>query len=901
MDAGERNWVRRGVIWTIVPVVIYAVVALIITWPLIRHLDDRIAGASYGNSYMMLRQAWAARESVLDGHNPLRQDLLAYPDGFTSRLMWSTPLRWVPVMLLSLVVPPLAAFNLWIIITVILNGWAGYVLGMELSGRSIPAALLGGLVFTTFPNMQGHLAVGHVDVLAMYGLPLFALCVWRVLRRDAGWSAVGWGGVTLALACLGLTSQIIYNVMPVVLFLGLYHLLAGRDWLIRREWPLLDQPWLKFGAMLALGGVLLLIFFGPLLTETGRAEIENLHETGRVTFSADLLAFASPSIFGPLEDWGLVPEYARDVLGTNSTEGAAYLGIAALALAVIGLLTRREARPWLLVALGAMVFSLGPLLKWRDDPVTLHIEQFDSYVTLPWAALQDLPVLDATRTPGRFNGATALAWGALVSIGAGAALRGLSPRSPLSEFERILARRARDEQEFGEPIIAGRVPDLGPAEWSLAQMGIALVIGMVILVEYQLFWPYATFDAEQPAYFDDLAAEDDVRAVLNVPLDHPLAQMNAMAQQMHHGKPMIGGQLYRRSPQDPAMLAVLDRATAGIEPDLMPPMRPEDVRYMLAQVGVDRLVIHRLYLPDAGDVVERLKEIFGRQAYKDPFYEVFAVPRDEAAPESANLLFAASADGWSEMIDLDGVPMSFLAEAGEWYFYTPREQNGELILHMQPYQFPRKLGVWLDGRLIAAWWAAEDTVRLPLWIEAGFHTLRFEALEGCDPYPFTLTCLVGDCAPVETPTCISLGLGTPEWIAGESELTPLDVRLDHGLRLRAYDLRVDEAARSVHVRLFWQGETSLPGDYALFVHVADPVTAEPLAQYTGFPLIATSDWDESAWVSDVVIPLLDDLPAGEYAVNVGWFQPETNARIGVQGDRPWAEIGLVHLGMVQVR
>jgi hypothetical protein len=95
-----------------------------------------------------------------------------------------------------------------------------YWLGMELSGRYIPAALLGGLVFTAFPNMQGHLAAGHIDVLAMYGLPLFALCAWRVLRRDAGWSTVGWGGVWFALACLGLTSQIIYNLMRSCCFWG---------------------------------------------------------------------------------------------------------------------------------------------------------------------------------------------------------------------------------------------------------------------------------------------------------------------------------------------------------------------------------------------------------------------------------------------------------------------------------------------------------------------------------------------------------------------------------------------------------------------------------------------------------------------------------------------------------
>jgi hypothetical protein len=91
-----------------------------------------------------------------------------------------------------------------------------------------------------------------------------------------------------------------------VLFLGLYHLLWARGWLIRRESPVYDQPWLHFGAMVALGGAILMIFFGPLMTDAGRAEIETLRETGRVTYSADVLAFASPSIFGPLAD-GLVP------------------------------------------------------------------------------------------------------------------------------------------------------------------------------------------------------------------------------------------------------------------------------------------------------------------------------------------------------------------------------------------------------------------------------------------------------------------------------------------------------------------------------------------------------------------------------------------------------------------
>jgi hypothetical protein len=881
---------RPLMMWVIVPLVVYSVIAGVITWPLVQRLDTHTAGASYGDTYMMLRQAWAARESVLDGRNPLHQDLLAYPNGFTSRLMWSTPLRWFPVMVLSLVVPPVVAFNLWIMITVVLNGLTAYWLGLELSERHIPAALLGGLVFTAFPNMQGHLAVGHIDVLAMYGLPIYALCAWRVLRREAGWLTVCGGGAAFALASLGLTSQIIYNLMPVALFLGLYHLLLARDQLFRPDRFLLDQPWLKFGAMILFGGAILLIFFAPLMTDAGRGEIENLRETGRVTFSADALAFVSPSLFGPLEKWGLVPDYARDVLGTNSTEGSAYVGIVALALVIIGVITRREARPWLLVALGAMIFSLGPLLKWRDQPVIFRVEEFESYVTLPWAALQDWPILEATRTPGRFNGATALAWGALVSVGAGVALRGFAPRSPLRDFEQIFVRRS-----------GGRgVLQYAPTGWQTAiQAAITLVLGIVILIEYQLFWPYATLDAAQPAYFSELADMDDVRAVINVPIHHPLAQMNAMFQQTIHAKPMIGGQLYRRTPQNPALLAVLDRATAGITPDLLLPMRDEDARYLLSQVGADRVIVHRLQLADAGDVVKRLKAILGPAEYKNPFYEVYAVPRVDTPPDDMGLIFAASPEGWSAAVDLGALTGAFLAESGEWYLYAPRETVGELIIPMQPYSIPRRVGVWLDDHLIAAWWADNGSQGLPLWVTPGFHTLRFEALDGCDFYPFTLTCFAGDCAPQDPPVCISVAHGLPEWIENDTALTPLDAQLDHGLRLRAYDRRVDAAAGVAHLRLFWETDGSLPTSYALFAHIADPVTAEPLAQYTGFPLISTDEWGAAAWVSDIEIALPENLPGGEYALNVGWFVPDTGERIAVKGDRPWAAAGLVFLEMME--
>ena len=41
----------------------------------------------------------------------------------------------------------------------------------------------------------------------------------------------------------------------------------------------------------------------------------------------------------------------------------------------------------------------------------------ESNVVLPWALFQNLPLISATRTPGRFNFMTGLALGVLAALG----------------------------------------------------------------------------------------------------------------------------------------------------------------------------------------------------------------------------------------------------------------------------------------------------------------------------------------------------------------------------------------------------------------------------------------------------------------------------------------------------
>lgn len=847
----------------LLPLLVYSVVAVIITWPLAARLTTHVAGFGFGDGYEVVRQVWWAHEQITHGNNPFDQPLLVYPDGFTSWLQWTQPLQYLPAALLAFVVSPLTAFNLALLITLALDGLAGCALGLTLTGGRRSAALLGGLALMAFPALQGHLSVGHLGNLILWPAALAARSLWQVLMQGAGWRAALWGALWFGLTALGHVTQIAFVLFPLAAFLLLGALIVAPRTVIRRGESLAAQPLVRALAMIALGALLVAPFFAPLLTDAGRAELSSVEEGGRVTFSADTLSFISPSPFGPLDDAGLVPGYSRRVLGTNSAEGAAYLGVIALVLAAIALAKRRDAWAWAILALGAMLLSLGPLLKWQDAPVTLAIEGYETYIPLPWALLGNLPVFDATRTPGRFNLATGIAVSALVSLGSAALL------------DRVRRPGAR--------------------------AALIAALGALILLDYQLFWPFPTDDARQPDYFRALAQADDVRAVLNVPTDDLLAAKIGLYQQTIHGQPLIAGHTLRRSPQNPAILALLDRAALGGEAADWAGLRAEDALALLSAAGADRVIVHKQYLADPGAALERLRAIAGPPEYEDGRIAAFAIPHDDTRDNDA-LLLAPGFTGWSAPVEADGQRVMFLADEAAWHIYSPGEQYGELVFKAAPYRTARPLSIALDGKLLAAWTLdqAAETIRLPLWIGAGFHTLTFAAPDGCAPYPFALSCwdaplLRAACAPADPPACISIAFGAPAWEPLPNLPTPSDVRFQGGLRLRAYTLDVTPGA--VDLRLFWQADGPLAASYALFVHVADPATDQPLAQFDGYPDIPTDKWVEGAvWVSSVRIALPADLPPDNYALNLGWADPVSGARLAVQG----VPDGLIRLTTIMV-
>jgi hypothetical protein len=868
--------------FVVLPLLVYTPAVLFITWPLAVQLSTHVAGAGYGDSFEYVRLGWWGRYALQHGLNPFYQSLFGYPDGFFSAVQWAQPLIYWPTALLGFVFSPVTALNLWLLLEIILSGLTAcwlclYVLdtACTLPDGAPPmlAALFGGLVFMAFPATQGHLSAGHVNPLSNYALPVLALCLYRLVEGQGGVRTALTGAAALLVMALGNFTFPAFALLPVVLFGGIYLLLFRRDRLFNRT--LLRNLALLFGV----GGLLIAPFYLPLFNDlTAPNRPAYLQETGWVQYSADPLAFIAPSPFTP---WlsGIVPAYSRTVLGTNSIEGTAYLGLVAVLLAAVAVWRcGRKAGLWLTIALGCMVFSLGPLLKWQDQPVVYRIGEYSSNVALPWALFQNLPLINGTRTPGRFNMTTGLALGVLAALG----------------LSIVLCRIGRRNVQA---VLAG-------------------VLIVITLAEYQLFFPFPTTPAALPAYFAALAGREDVRAVLDVPQDDLLAQKAALYQQTAHHKPLIAGYISRRTPIDAAKLAVLSDVALGKLPEIpgQSTLSADDAHAVLKASGVDVVVFH-LQLLDPDNVIEWATGTFGQAKYRDDQLAIFEVPQ---ATTAATMPITLSVSGWWRRQSGDATP--WMTGESNLYLYTASAADHHWALRLSPLLHARQMRLTVDGRLSRAWTIGTPAQALDFWLrlDPGFHTLTFTLPDGCTPVPAAPACLLYNVDSAERTeqnctlkadernVCVSMALNdlhTQD--AGSMAFQPHPVRLSNGMALQGF--RVPQTGQIGHplpVETDWQASQKLPGDYHLFVHVLDQngkmvTQADTIPGSGTFP---TANWSaHQDWVETLDVPLPPDLAPGKYSVYAGWYSYPDLTRLSVEGNAPHAADGLVYLREVEVR
>jgi hypothetical protein len=101
------------------------------------------------------------------------------------------------------------------------------------------------------------------------------------------------------------------------------------------------------------------------------------------------------------------------------------------------------------------------------------------------------------------------------------------------------------------------------------------------------------------------------------------------------------------------------------------------------------------------------------------------------------------------------------------------------------------------------------------------------------------------------------------------------VRFGTAIELAGYDLLQERD--TLRLTLYWQALAVPEGDYKFFVHVADPVTGRPATQIDAMPresTYPTGMWVPGEVVSDELVISLHEVPPGQYALAVGWYDPD---------------------------
>lgn len=761
---------------------LYLLLALLITFPAILSPATQFMGGDNSDAYEMARHIWWFKEALQTGQSPFWQSNLGYPDGFSGVSLQADTLQFFPMWLFAFVMPLALAYNVGIWLTMALNGLALYLLAKDRTGSEW-GAFLGGVVYMAAPIMQGHLFEGHAGLLVQWPVPLYLLGLFHLVQSEKlSWRWLLWCIVFFQLVPSGHMLQVIYLLLPVT---GLFWL--ARLW--QRDW----HGAARIVLMGAVSSVLLLLFLLPLIRETLAAD-NYTDAGGYVRYSADLLAVISPSFMHPL--YKALP-YTSRVLGVNLGEGALYIGVVAGVLALVGLWRRRAARWWALVGLITWVLALGPLLKIMDTPILLRIGEYSTPFTLPTALIQTLPGFSLARTPGRYGFALSFALAMMAAYGAAAL------------WERWSARTTR----------------------ALVACG---AVGLLIVADYQMFFPVPTRPAAIPQAVYDLRSDDTVRAVYDLPYEHLLGAKDALYLQTAHNKPLIAGQVTRSTPVNPAKLELLQYT---LDPSL------------LKAYGADVIILHKTraaQIAGFDQVLTLLKTQFPPPFYEDDTLALYRTP-DETQPPAFTARLPQDGSFASE------THASFYAARPGWSVFTAAF-SGE----------SRRVSVFLDQqRLRTLTITGTQTLSLPLPIEdEGFYTVRLVL----DP----------PCPQIDDPSLACRDVS----IAG-ARLTPLTQPFVYSqiqyANVTLHSALISPQDKTLSVYLDWQFDGTVRSENVRFVHIL-AADGRNVGQ-TDAPL---GDFVAGQQYPELVHLDISALPPGRYSVRAGWYASETVTRFAVQ-------------------
>ncbi len=655
--------------------IVYLALAILLTYPLIAHLDSHVPGQPI-DAPALAWNLWWLKFSIFNlGTSPLSTDYLYYPLGVNLVANTSTFLNGVLALPLQMLCSTIVANNLIIYFALVMSAYGAFLLAREVMERvnlySNIAAVIAGAFFGFGAWHINYVNAGHPMLLSSEWIPFFAL---YLIRADR--SAVK-NGMRAGLFFV-LTAWTELTFIPFLATFSLAYAIYQTFLIVRRAVHA-RQVILNFIAF----GIITFIGTSPLvwslLTDSLRYGYYIAPGLGRAqVFSAEPISFFVPSAAHPI-----LGRWANSI--TNANTSYAFIGYAALILAIAGFITARQHHVgwfWLLTALFFALVLLGP---------TLTINETDTYLPMPFALLRTLPFVNANRYPVRYNTMLMLALVPLIALG-------------VTRFLRM---------QRGKIIIRATT---------------------ALLLFEQLVFPIVLADLRAPAILRDIAREPGDFTVMDVPLGWRdsvaiLGSMDYTAQffQTIHQKRLIGGlvsrhpafkfQYYLELPVINSMIALeTGRAVDEHRRELDRSAAPEILRFF----NVRYVVAHRTL--SGNELMRYIEDTFPlTEIYRDETRTIYRVMQPHVEPtidlsaETARLYFD---DGWGRT---QMSPAGFdyrWATRNDSRMWLPLEQKTQtLTFHLRGTRAHQPMTVHVNGQAVAQWslnaiWD-DYTVRIP--------------------------------------------------------------------------------------------------------------------------------------------------------------------------------------------
>jgi hypothetical protein len=758
-----------------------------------------------------------------------------YPMQTNQPLVTVTPLGWLFAVPMVSLLGPIAAYNVFWLLNFVLCGYTAYLLALWLS-RLRHAALIAGLIFAFYPGKMLH-GLGHFGDMMIFVFPLYVLFLLRLIQGPNARRAAQFAAVT----CLGLLidfRHIGLFYLPLTVVILVYQALTDR----RR---LLSGRFLKWAVLAAVGvTVVIAPVVGPFVLSSLGGQLGSLKEGGLDASSADLLSFALPPMTHPL--LGQIPglKQLMQTVWTQSLyiETALYLGVTAVALAIMGLIKRRRgAWLWAWVVMVGAILALGPRLKVAGQPV--------GSFPLPYAFLNRLPFYEWVRIPGRLDMMIKLALAMGAALGAAAWLHGKSP-----------SKRAV----------------------------FTTLVSVFVLFEYLTFVPYPTVGIQPSPFLQRLAGDGQDYGIL-----HIASHEYSMYLQTLHGHSMVEGHIHRWPPggiewalqlHNLALYPVTtEQAYYDIlDEDHLPYGRDGGWVFsgslnlspaaLLAEQGIRYVVFDRKgpwTRPDRDLYASRLQAYFGAPVEQDSRLNIYDVRAIGSG--GARLL---PGEGWYPLEGAEHDLWRWTQGAADLRIAGATPGLYRLKLAMRPFRKGQSAQVMLEGKLLGEYTLDGPTeiVTPPFTLGAAPALIRLATPEGCrTPFDWLRGNLDGRCLGLAVSEVrLFPALAQPENFGDQLQL--LGYEIVHGLGPDA----------NVYLSLYWRSMERAVRDYTVFVHDVDSNGATlaqddtQLRNRRGFPTLS--------WQPGDAARSFHRLPAHAGAsLKVGVYDLQTMDRLPLQG------------------